>query len=140
MRSFIYQGTTIGNRRICALVNPFAEQNALLDDSGEKVDRIVVKVTAARDEVFLSTSGFTETGGKIENVLSYHGEPLLADAHSGPETWVACGTCTVHRMSYLVIFPLKSAVIMKRFPTTGAWLIGEPTSYFWSSFPLLSMR
>ncbi len=49
----IYQGTTIGNRRICALVNPFAEQNALLDDSGEKVDRIVVKVTAARDEVFL---------------------------------------------------------------------------------------
>lgn len=49
----IYQGTTIGNRKICALVNPFAEQNALLDDSGEKVDRIVVKVTAARDEVFL---------------------------------------------------------------------------------------
>lgn len=49
----VYQGTTIGNRRICALVNPFAEQDALLDDSGEKVGRIIVKVTAARDEVFI---------------------------------------------------------------------------------------
>ena len=51
----LYQGTTIGNRKICALVDPFAEQNRLLDDSGEKIDRLVVKVTAARGEVSLKS-------------------------------------------------------------------------------------
>ena len=41
------------NRKICVLTDPFAEQNKLIDDSGDKIDRLVVKVTAARDEVFL---------------------------------------------------------------------------------------
>ncbi len=49
----LFQGTTIGNRKICVLTDPFAEQNKLIDDSGDKIDRLVVKVTAARDEVFL---------------------------------------------------------------------------------------
>ena len=51
----LFQGTTIGNRKICALTDPFAEQNRLLDDSGDKIDRLLVKVTAARDEVFLKS-------------------------------------------------------------------------------------
>lgn len=51
----LFQGTTIGNRKICALTDPFAEQNKLLDDSGDKIDRLLVKVTAARDEVFLKS-------------------------------------------------------------------------------------
>lgn len=51
----LFQGTTIGNRKICQLTDPFAEQNRLLDDSGDKIDRLLVKVTAARDEVFLKS-------------------------------------------------------------------------------------
>ncbi len=49
----LFQGTTIGNRKICALTDPFAEQNRLLDDSGDKIDRLLIKITSARDEVFL---------------------------------------------------------------------------------------
>lgn len=49
----LFQGTTIGNRKICALTDPFAEQNKLLDDSGDQIDKLVVRVTAARDEVFI---------------------------------------------------------------------------------------
>ena len=51
----LFQGTTIGNRRICALTDPFADQNRLLDDSGDKIDRLVVKITAARGEVSLKS-------------------------------------------------------------------------------------
>ncbi|MCI8691404.1 MAG: alpha-L-fucosidase [Lachnospiraceae bacterium] len=51
----LFQGTTVGNRKICQLTDPFAEQNRLLDDSGDKIDRLLVKVTAARDEVFLKS-------------------------------------------------------------------------------------
>lgn len=49
----LFQGTTIGNRKICVLTDPFAEQNKLIDDSDDKIDRLLVKVTAARGEVFL---------------------------------------------------------------------------------------
>ena len=49
----LFQGTTIGNRKICALTDPFAEQNRLLDDTGDQVEQIVVRVTAARGEVFI---------------------------------------------------------------------------------------
>ena len=51
----LYQGTTIGNRKICALVDPFAEQNRLLDDSGDKIDKLLIKITAARGEVSLKS-------------------------------------------------------------------------------------
>ena len=51
----LFQGTTVGNRKICQLTDPFAEQNRLLDDSRDKIDRLLVKVTAARDEVFLKS-------------------------------------------------------------------------------------
>ena len=49
----LYQGTTIGHKKICTLTDPFAEQNRLLDDSGDKIDQLRVRVTAARGEVFL---------------------------------------------------------------------------------------
>ena len=49
----LYQGTTIGNRKICALVDPFAEQNRLLDESEAKIDKLLIKITAARGEVSL---------------------------------------------------------------------------------------
>lgn len=51
----LFQGTTVGYKKICALTDPFAEQNRLLDDSGDKIDRLRVKITAARDEVFLKS-------------------------------------------------------------------------------------
>ncbi len=51
----MFQGTTIGNRKICVMTDPFAEQNRLLDDSGDKVEQLVIRVTAARDEVFLKS-------------------------------------------------------------------------------------
>lgn len=49
----LYQGTTVGNRRICVMTDPFAEQNRLLDGGGDKLDRLLVKITAARGEVSL---------------------------------------------------------------------------------------
>ncbi|MDO5423540.1 MAG: alpha-L-fucosidase [Eubacteriales bacterium] len=49
----LYQGTCIGNKKICQLQDPFAGQNPLLDDTEETISRIRVQVTAARDEVFL---------------------------------------------------------------------------------------
>lgn len=48
----VYQGTTVGNCKICALGDPFADQNRLLDVGGES--RLRVRVTAARGPVFLS--------------------------------------------------------------------------------------
>lgn len=51
----LFQGTTIGNRKICAMTDPFAEQNRLLDNSGDKVEQLIIRVTAARDEVFLKS-------------------------------------------------------------------------------------
>lgn len=49
----LFQGTTVGNRKICVITDPFAEQNRLLDGSGDKTDKLLVKVTAARGEVSL---------------------------------------------------------------------------------------
>lgn len=49
----IYQGTCIGNKKICQLQDPFAEQNPLQDDTGGLISGIQVRVTAARDEVVL---------------------------------------------------------------------------------------
>ncbi len=49
----LFQGTCIGNRKICQLQDPFALQNPLIDDSDETISRLKVQVTAARDEVFM---------------------------------------------------------------------------------------
>lgn len=49
----LYQGTTVGNRKICQLQNPFADQNPLINDMEDKILRIRIQVTAARDEVWL---------------------------------------------------------------------------------------
>ncbi len=51
-----YQGTTVGNCKICQLVDPFANQNPLTRTvDWSQVDELVVKITAARDEVFLKS-------------------------------------------------------------------------------------
>ncbi len=49
----LYQGTCIGNRRICVLQDPFALQNPLIDRSGKAVAELSIQVTAARDQVFM---------------------------------------------------------------------------------------
>lgn len=49
----LFQGTTIGNRKICPLTDPFAEQNRLLDEGNDKIGQLLVKVTAARGDVVL---------------------------------------------------------------------------------------
>lgn len=51
----IYQGTCIGNKKICQMHDPFAGQNPLTDDSGDSISRIQVRITAARDDVFLKS-------------------------------------------------------------------------------------
>ncbi len=51
----LFQGTTVGHRKICTLTDPFAQQNRLLDDRADKIDRLLVRVTAARDEVLLKS-------------------------------------------------------------------------------------
>jgi alpha-L-fucosidase len=50
----IYEGTCIGNRKICDFADPFALQNPLTDDrEGTRVTDIIVHVTAARGPVKL---------------------------------------------------------------------------------------
>lgn len=51
----LYQGDTIGNRKICMLTDPFADQNPLIDDRGEPIDRLIINITAARGEVDLKS-------------------------------------------------------------------------------------
>ena len=49
----LYQGTCVGNRKICVLQDPFKEQNPLLSDARDYVEKLTLFVTAARDEVLL---------------------------------------------------------------------------------------
>ena len=50
----IFEGTCIGNRRICEFTDPFALQNPLTDDrDGTKVTELIVQITAARGPVSL---------------------------------------------------------------------------------------
>mgnify|MGYP003306677326 CR=1 FL=1 len=49
----LYQGTCVGNRKICVLQDPFQEQNPLLSDTKDYVEKLMLFVTAARDEVAL---------------------------------------------------------------------------------------
>ena len=50
-----YQGTTVGNRKICQLCDPFGEQNPLTRSIGREVKRLIVHVTSARDEVVMKS-------------------------------------------------------------------------------------
>jgi hypothetical protein len=50
----IYEGTCIGNRKICEFADPFALQNPLTDDrEGTRVTELIVHVTSARGPVSL---------------------------------------------------------------------------------------
>ena len=49
----LYQGTCVGNRKICVLQDPFQEQNPLLNDARDYVEKLTLFVTSARDEVVL---------------------------------------------------------------------------------------
>ena len=49
----LYQGTCIGHKKICQLQDPFAEQNPLIGTAAEQARRIHVRITGARDAVFL---------------------------------------------------------------------------------------
>lgn len=51
----LYQGTCVGNRRICVLQDPFKEQNPLLSDAKDCVEKLTLFVTSARDEVVLKS-------------------------------------------------------------------------------------
>ena len=44
----MYQGYTVGNKKICCITDPFAEQNPLLEGQAEG-NEIRIKITAARD-------------------------------------------------------------------------------------------
>lgn len=48
-----FQGTTIGNRKICQIVDPFADQNPLTRFIRDDITELVVQVTAARGEVYI---------------------------------------------------------------------------------------
>ncbi len=50
-----YQGTTIGNRKICQLADPFKGQNPLTRNIEYYAERLFVQITSARDEVFLKS-------------------------------------------------------------------------------------
>lgn len=50
-----YQGTTVGNCRICQLQDPFEDQNPLTRSLDAGLKRLIVQVTSARDEVFMKS-------------------------------------------------------------------------------------
>lgn len=57
----LFEGTTIGNKRICLLEDPFAVQNPLTAwQAEEKITGVRIQITAARDEVFLKDIYITE--------------------------------------------------------------------------------
>ncbi len=50
----IYEGTCIGNRKICEFTDPFAMQNPLTDDrEGTKITELIVHITSARSPVIM---------------------------------------------------------------------------------------
>jgi len=61
MQYQLYQGTTVGNRKICALYNPFADQNPLIARGEGKIKNIIIKIKAARGEVHLKSVRAYET-------------------------------------------------------------------------------
>lgn len=48
-----YQGTVIGNRRICLLSDPFHGQNPLTKSIDDCTKKLIVHITSARDEVII---------------------------------------------------------------------------------------
>ena len=49
----VYQGTTVGNRKICPLYDPFMDQNPLIADGREMPLSLTLKIKAARGKVIL---------------------------------------------------------------------------------------
>ena len=49
----IYQGTTIGYRKICQLIDPYSNQNPLIASETRQNKQFRIHITSARDEVFL---------------------------------------------------------------------------------------
>lgn len=49
----LYQGTTVGHKKICQFYDPFALQKPSADDSAKTIEKLNVFITAARDEVQL---------------------------------------------------------------------------------------
>ncbi len=49
----LYQGTTIGHKKICPLHDPFADQNPLIASSGTSPQQFRIKIRSARGEVHL---------------------------------------------------------------------------------------
>ncbi|WP_159459819.1 alpha-L-fucosidase [Scatolibacter rhodanostii] len=50
-----YQGTTIGNRQICKLRDPFEGQNPLTKSIENAAKKLIVHITSARDEVVMKS-------------------------------------------------------------------------------------
>ncbi len=65
-RYALYEGTTIGNKKICMLEDPFAIQNPLTAWKNKKFFGVRVQITAARDTVYLKDIYLVEGP---ENVL-----------------------------------------------------------------------
>lgn len=51
----LYQGATIGHKKICPLQDPFAEQNPLTDNMPEDLTTLTILITAARADVNIKT-------------------------------------------------------------------------------------
>ena len=49
----IYQGTVIGNCKLCKLRDPFEGQNPLTDTAAPRIMKLMLRITSARDEVIL---------------------------------------------------------------------------------------
>lgn len=49
----IYEGTVVGHKKICVLQDPFSQQNPLLGDGTKPVKTFTLRITSARDQVFL---------------------------------------------------------------------------------------
>lgn len=67
----LYQGSTVGNRRLCRLENPFALQNPLTDDSAGSMRKLRLLVTASRGVPALSAiRAYGDDGEGLRHGLS----------------------------------------------------------------------
>lgn len=48
-----YEGTCVGNKRICTIYDPFSNQNPLTNNSKSEISTLTLHITAARDEVLM---------------------------------------------------------------------------------------
>ena len=70
----LYDGTCIGNKKICVLQDPFARQNPLTSTFQPLIQTLDLQITAARDEVLLEEAAVYADAGRYHSSESPSGQ------------------------------------------------------------------